>query len=438
MKIPRSARGHFSNQVRMPIMTGGEIFADGTAIELVSHMGDPERLNLLFWDGVKGNISAVVQREGRLYKPAQIDRSILRELTMPTHNSPPGSTRELLAELCKLAVHFVGLPEKFAAIVGRVVLAGWIIRALPVAPALSITGPDAPRGNRLVQMLRSTCRHALAMSAVTGQALCSLPSGLELTLLISQPTLSNQVQNLLDVAGHRDRKILVRGALLDLYGVQVVHSESELRGGFWSVRSLEIPMIPGSKELPIFDMSVLRRIASDFQPRLLSYRFANYSKASTSLFDASRLTHSLRELAQSLAATTPDDAALQTELFALLKGEDVELRSANWVKFTTIAIESLIFACYERCGQHVYIGELTDSAQEIWRRRGVNTDVDAGAFGRRLRDLGFEPEKRDAKGVKLHLTDAVCRRAQQLAKDFSVPELEDGEELKSPVRGTND
>lgn len=412
-----------ANQAPIPTITRGEVFEDGTAIELVQQSENPEHASLLLWNGVKAIIAPVVERKGRLYKAARINRTILRELTLPTRSSPPASARELLRELCKQAAHFVDLPEKFASVVARAVLASWIIRALPVAPALSITGPDGPRGNRLGQWLHCVCRHPLRMSEVTPAALCALPTGMEFTLLISQPTVSDRVQKLLDGASRTDRKILRRGRLLDLYGLQVVHSESGLSGGSWSFRSVQIPMIPANRQLPIFDASVQNRISAEFQPKLLGYRFANYGRASTLQFDASRFTHSLRELAHGLAAATPEDADLQTEVFELLGEEDLEIRSGKWLDLTTVVIESLMVACHERSEKEKYVGDLVKIAQEIWTRRGVNAEVDPGAFGKRLRLLGIAPEPRDAKGVKLRLTDEVCSRAQRLARDFGAPEV---------------
>ena len=45
--------------------------------------------------------------------------------------------------------------------------------------------------------------------------------------------------------------------------------------------------------------------------------------------------------------------------------------------------------------------------------------VDPGAFGKRLKLLGFATEPRDAKGKKLRLTEAVGARALQLALEIS-------------------
>jgi hypothetical protein len=263
------------------------------------------------------------------------------------------------------------------------------------------------------------------MTGVTPAGLCSLPTGLGLTLLISQPTISAKLHRLLDDASRRDEKIPFRGGLLDLYGAQVVHSESDL-GGSWPFRSIQIPMIPSSQQLPILDASVQHRIAADFQQKLLGYRFEYYGKASNLRFEASSLTHSIRELAHALAAATPDDADLQAEVFELLREEDLELRSAKWVELTTIVIESVCVACHESRGGFKYVGELAKSGQEIWERRDENSEVDQGAFGKRLKLLGFVREPRDGKGVKVQLTEQNCRLAHQLSRDLCLPEVEVG------------
>jgi hypothetical protein len=72
----------------------------------------------------------------------------------------------------------------------------------------------------------------------------------------------------------------------------------------------------------------------------------------------------------------------------------------------------------------VYVSDLAKIAQEILYRREEDSVIDPGAFGKRLKLLGFKTEPRDAKGMKVRLTEDVCRRAQQLARDFGIPELE--------------
>ena len=60
-------QAHGSTQAALiAIVTSGEIFADGTAIELVRQIGERERASLLYWDGVRDTIAPIVQRKADL------------------------------------------------------------------------------------------------------------------------------------------------------------------------------------------------------------------------------------------------------------------------------------------------------------------------------------------------------------------------------------
>ena len=79
----------------------------------------------------------------------------------------------------------------------------------------------------------------------------------------------------------RDRKIPFRGRLLDLFGVQVIHSDSFLVDDSWPLRSIQISVTPTEVALPAFDQDAQRRIATEFQSKLLSFRRANLGAART-------------------------------------------------------------------------------------------------------------------------------------------------------------
>jgi hypothetical protein len=126
-----------------------------------------------------------------------------------------------------------------------------------------------------------------------------------------------------------------------------------------------------------------------------------------------------------LAAATPDNAELQAEVFELLRDEDTESRSARWTDWSVITVEAVLIAYKESPGEAVYVAELSNIAQALLNGRGDVSTIDPGAFGRRLKLLGFLTEPRDAKGKKLRLTEAVRNRALQLAHDLDIPEFEE-------------
>ena len=315
-------------------------------IELVggAHPAHPQ---LMLWDGSKDIIAPAIEHNGRAYKPAPIENSILQQLMLPTHCCPHGTTREFLAETCSLIANLVGLDEKSASLAARIVLCSAIIDAVSVAPVLVIAGPDTARANRLVSVLRCLCRHSVPLTSVTPASFCSQANGARYTFLISQANISDKLQKLLDDASRSDRKIPFRGRLLDLFGVQVIQSESVLADDPWPLRSIRIAMVPTGTALPAFDQDAQRLIATEFQAKLLSFRRANLGAAQRINFDASKFSLGLGDLARSLAAATPDDAELQAEVFELLREEDTESRSARWVDLSAIAVEAVLVACRE-------------------------------------------------------------------------------------------
>ena len=170
-------------------------------------------------------------------------------------------------------------------------------------------------------------------------------------------------------------------------------------------------------------------LAAEFQAKLLSFRRANLGAAQRLNFDASKFSLGLRDLAHSLAAATPDDAELQADVFELLREEDAESCSAQWIDLTVITVEAVLVAYRESPGETVYVSELSNIAQALSNGRGGVSTIDPGAFGKRLKLLGFATEPRDAKGKKLRLTEAVRDRALQLARDLDIP---GPEKLASP------
>jgi hypothetical protein len=405
--------------VARPMATAGEVCADGAMIELVGG-AHPTQTLLMLWDGSTEVIGRVVEYDGQLYTPAPIESSILRELTLPTRCRPHGTTREFLTEIRNLLTNLVGLDEKSSSLAARIVLLSGIVDALPVAPALVIAGPDIERARRLVNLLSCLCWHPVPMTSVTPASFCSLPSGVRFTFLISQASVSDKLRKLLDDSSNRDRKIPFRGRLLDLFGVQVIHSDSFFADSL-PLRSIQISMTPTANSLPAFDQDTQRRIANEFQAKLLSFRRANLGAARRLNFKPAKLTFGLRDLAHGFAAATPDDPELQAEVFELLREEDAESRSARWTDLRAITVEAVLVAWKESPGEAVYVSEISNLAQAILSGRAEDLTIDSGAIGKCLKALGFVTEPRDAKGRKLRLSEAVHEHALRLARDLDVP-----------------
>ena len=146
-----------------PIPTFGGVFPDGAFLDLVRN-GASMRPRLLLWDGREQIVDDDVEYRGQRYEPHAIHETFLRELKLPAQVGTSGPVREFLPEICKLIDRFVSLPEKSTALVGRFILATWLVDAMQTAPRMLIEGPDTARAHQLMQLLHCCCRRAVPMS----------------------------------------------------------------------------------------------------------------------------------------------------------------------------------------------------------------------------------------------------------------------------------
>ena len=313
-----------------PIPTFGEVFPDGAFLDLVRN-GASMRPRLLLWDGREQIVDDVVEYRGQRYEPHVIHETFLRELKLPAQVGTSGPVREFLPEICKLIDRFVSLPEKSTALVGRFILATWLVDAMQTAPRMLIEGPDTGRARQLMQLLHCCCRRAVPMSAVTPAALCSLPSGMRLTLLLQQEAISPKLAAVLKAASVRGNPVLRAGQLLDLFCAQVILCDADFDEEARVASSIRVPCMPTSGRLPVLNTELQQRIAEEFQAKLLGFRLSHYPAACATSFNTSKFAFPLRQLAMSLAAVTPEDADLQDELHALLEEESAEIEAENWI-----------------------------------------------------------------------------------------------------------
>lgn len=408
------------------VATASEVFSDGAILELVgSRIGDAPQL--LLWDGAKETIARSFEHNGRVYDPVPLTSDLLRELMLPTGSLPCGTTGELVAELCGILTNLGGASEKVASIVARSVCCSWMPEALSVAPALVISGPDTQRADRLLRVLRCLCRHSLYITHVTPTGLCSLPNRLHFTLLINQPTISEGLLRLLRDIRRRDTTVPFRGSLLNLFGLQCIHSDSWAAAG--SDGLLDVPLVPGGSDPAPFDEETQLKLAREFQPKLLRFRLTKLSLARAADFDVSKFDPAVGQLASSMFAATPDDPELQAEVLALLRNEDDQARERRWTDVDAICTEAVIAASNKSSDAVMYIAQIAAIAQEIARRRsedGANEvrDIQASELGKWLRRMGFAVEQRDQRGRKLRLTSQVLEHAQELARALRAPKAQ--------------
>jgi hypothetical protein len=414
-----------SAQPRRLISTTGEAFADGAQIDLLRDPDNPGGLDLILWRDGRATTGRVLKYQNQVYEPAPIDATILRAMNFPTRIAPYGSARDLLHGMAQELSRYSALPERLVTEVSWFSLATWLSGATESAPSLCILGSDTIEGNQLFTLLAAFCRRPLALSASKFGGVCSLPAGLQPTLLIRDPHFDRDVQRLLSAAHAAGEYVLRGGRLVDLHGPVVTLSEfGATRVPDWTV--LRISVIQGRSPVPKLEAGTFEKIRDHFQPRLLDYRLANYAKVRHSRFDAPMLTGPVRELACCLGACTPEDGELQAEVVRILQQRNIEYLSAKSTDFKTTVVASCLFYSHHRPGAPVYIGEVAESVQTILVGGGESIKVTPRRVGEVIDALGLETEPRNKKGYCVLLTQAVCRRIHELARQMGLLPFADG------------
>lgn len=410
------------------IETAGEVFPDGTLIELVRSEEDGGGLALLTWNGADGTVGPRAEHQGRIYIPRSCDPSLLHALPLPTHCGPFDSTAKLFAEIKELFDQYGDLPEESVSLLVAFVLSTWMVDWLPVATALALIDPSAGQATQLLRLLSCVCRRALMLADLTAPGLCSMPGWLRPTLLMDRQALSSSVQKLLRAGSRRGAYLLRNGRLVDMYCAKVIRSPQYL-GPAVADAAVEIALSPSRRALPVLDDQVQRQIADKFQPRLLAYRLRNYAKVRSSEFDAPPFTAPLRELVRSLCVCLVDAPELQSRIAALLQERDEEIRSDRAAEPESIVIEAALFFCHEGNTTSVLVGEVAEAANAIAAGREETMKLKPRAAGERLKSLGLRTRRLGKAGRGLRLDHKMRRDIHRLAYDYEVRSVEEGLQL---------
>ena len=261
------------------VRTVGKILADGTMVELVSAQPRSARLSLLARRGKRGWSGRRLVLEGRLYRPADIPRSVLRNMYLPARSVNYGSTRSLFDGLVQLFEQRLRLPAREARVCTHFVIATFFTDVLRVAPCVVVATADAGRAAQLLEVLGASCRHALTLADLQVGA-AALPRGLYPTLVLSQTPFSSAGIRSLLASQRRGFGILQAVGVADSFCAKAIVVDEETPEQLLAMPCAEIYLAP-DQDAPVVDDALVEETAATFQPRLLDYRLRNFLRCAS-------------------------------------------------------------------------------------------------------------------------------------------------------------
>ena len=413
LKLPISGR-------LLVVRTAGKTLDDGTMIELVSAQPRSARLSLLARRGKRVWSGRQLDLQGRSYRPADIPRSVLRNMFLPARASNYRSTRELFDGLVQVFEQRLFLPACEARVSAYFAIASHFTDALRVAPCLVVTAADSGLAVQLLQVLGAVCRHALTLAGLQA-GLGALPRSLCPTLLFSQASFSAAGVRTLLASQRRGFGILQPVGVTDAFCAKAMVIDEETPKQLIAMPSAEIYLAPGQEALMVDDKFLLET-AARFQPRLLDYRLKNYLAVGKSMFDAPSLAGDTREIARVFGACLTNDPELQSGVMEVLRPQDAAARAARWTALDSLVVEGLLILSHEKNRASIHVGDLTKVVNGILFDRKEQVQLESRKVGGLVRALNLATD-RDSKGFGLLLLNDVKKKIHELARVLDVPAL---------------
>jgi hypothetical protein len=270
------------------VRTGGEVFPDGSMMELVRKSGG--ELQLLFWNGKVAKTAKQFVRHDETFVPLRIDPLVLRSLHLPNNIAEYRSTRQLFGEISELISRVTRFGDAVARTFTFLPFASWLTDSLPCAPFLWVVKPPTTTAAPLLQVLQLLCRRALIVNDISLASFHSLPMELQPMLLTEVFDPTRRELKLLRASTRRGVLSAAHGKTADFYCAKIVFAPEPLRDRASAGFPLEL-VLPSTREyVALLSSSEAERIASEYQSKLLLYRLMNRAKVRTPAFDLNQFT----------------------------------------------------------------------------------------------------------------------------------------------------
>ena len=410
-----------SNNTKWPrtvvVETAGEILEDGTVVELIQHPQEPDRLGLLKANSNGTVLLPRVEHKDRIFVPLALDWTVRSELYLASQLAPYGSIQTLSEELLALTARYTDSAEHVRQQLVSVIFASWIVDLLPSPVNIWLWSPSIPDGARVLQLLRSTCRIALAISGANAADLRKLTSRLPATLLLLLPASGPRTREWLAASSWPDFPQARSGRLVRTLGAKVIVSDAPFGksnlGSF-----VEIPIVPSTRPLPPLDAKARREIAQEFLPKLLQFRVDCCGG---------------RRFAEDADVDGPGDgtaSALRSSIFdspqlkehlALLMEAEPDSSDRRQGDPRVVLLESLLLRCHEPGRDKLHVAEIAADVNAILDDQGAVSPLPPRLVGGLLKDVGLFTHRLGQNGRGLRLDLATRRMIHRLADTYSVP-----------------
>jgi hypothetical protein len=413
--VAKNSRGpttSTSKHDRPVVRTSGEIFGDGSIIELVSPATD-RQLQLLFWHKQQKKVAPQIEYRGRLYQVPDVNETLLQAIRFPSDADENGAAHKLFAGVRDLFERYIGVTPEEAALLTAWSTSTWFPECASSPPTLLISGTDMCHAITLLRMLRCLCRRALLLADISRSGLLDV-TFLQPTLLLNQPGQLPKIWPLFGASNHHGVSVLGKGRAHNLAGCKAFFLGME---DTWTDGAIHFALPPARGELPTLDALRQAEIARRFQSRYLMYRLRNLQKIRESHSAVHPVNFPHTATAHNLAACIDGEPNIAQAIAPILQRQEQDTHVQNSCDVARVIIEVIWAPLHDR--EEIPISRISDLANALLRSRGETLAYSSEEVGWKLRNLGLY-RRRNGSGKILRPSRENILVVHQLTRRFCL------------------
>jgi hypothetical protein len=419
-KMTKAARGivrDSSEPEDRTIATSGEMFTDGSLIELVASAYDGKPA-LLFWNGKRVRIAPQIDHLGHFYQPLELDRSLWQAMRFPSAARPYASIKALFKGIANLFERYIALSAPEAAMVTAWTATTWFPDYLSSPPTLVVSGPDMSHAITFFRLLGCVCRRGLLLAEFSRSSFRSLPMALRPTLLVSQPHLARTMTSLLRASNYRGLFVSGNGGtVLDIACSKAVYWGMEGGADLLDDTALHLALPPARRDLPQLGVREQDQIANRFQPQMLMYRCRTFPQVREPHPSSGSPTFPNSEMARNLAACIPGEADFAQTLIPFLQRQEQDALARRGCDVNSAVVEVIWAQSHE--AKEIAVSQITELTNALLRCRGEILVYGGQEIGWKLKSLGFY-RYRNGGGMVLRFSRETRLLAHRLARHYGL------------------
>jgi hypothetical protein len=420
--VPKRVKAHSRTTACEPITTAGEVFSDGTVIELVAGSREHAQPMLLLWNGRRAVVDVRVVHDGRDYEPSLIDPVLYRVMRLPDEPAGYTSVRHLFDGIVDLFTQSVRLPQSTAGLLGGFAMSTWLGGRVSQVLHLAMCGCDEDLGLDVLRLLHCVCRHSLLIGEITPAWLRNMPTYLAPTLLVNQTEVRPGLQRLMRASCYDGVCVPGNaGGVAQLYGPKAIFCPDGRVFDAVGGDAIKV-QLRSSQARPISpDEQRRQEIADHFQPKLLLYRLRNFGsrKMREREIDVSHFVPAMQPCVNLFARCFSKDSKLARDAIQLLVPQDEEVRRRAMLRTDYAIIEILLGLLHKGEEPAVQVEKLTQYVNCLLQSRGELWSYTHEAIGRQLADMGIQ-RTRNGSGQRVILDRITSDLVHQNAQSFGM------------------